>query len=326
MHTSHAFGLAVALTAIVFASSASGKDAEAGGAATLTEKNGAVDVAIGGKPFTVYHFNDAEGRPFVRPYFHPVRSGDGTEVTSDQVLSRGDHPHHRSLWVSHGDVNGADHWSFQQNPPPKQRHVRFARVEGDTIVQELEWEAKGGGGSPLLRETRTVRFFALEDGGRGIDLTIALTPTGAEKVTLGDTKEAGLCAVRVKKDISDSPTLTNARGQTGEDKTWGKSAEWCDISGRIGGKAYGVAVLDHPANPRHPSTWHVRKYGLLAANIFGLHDFDKKNPKGAGDFVIEPGKTATFRYRVVIHEGDAQAAKLDEKFKEFAAREVATLR
>jgi len=84
-------------------------------------------------------------------------------------------------------------------------------------------------------------------------------------------------------------------GQTGEKETWGKPAKWCDESGMIDGKPYGVAILDHPNNPRHPSTWHVRAYGLIAANIFGLHDFDKTKPKGSGDFVMEAGKTVTFQ-------------------------------
>jgi hypothetical protein len=284
------------------------------------QKNGTVAVEIGGKPFTVYHFDDNEGRPFVRPYFYPVRAADGTEVTDDQVLTKGDHPHHRSLWVAHGDVNGADHWSFVQIPPPRQRHVAFSRLEGDTFVEELQWESKGRG-SPVLTEKRTVRFFAFDDGTRGMDLSVALTaPPGGKRVTLADTKEAGICAVRLKKAIADTAVLSNATGKTGEDQCWGKAATWCDVSGKIDGKPYGVAVLDHPSNPRHPSTWHVRKYGLLAANIFGLHDFDKKMAKDAGNFPIEPGKTVTFRYRVVIHAGDAKAANLDAKFKDFAAQ------
>lgn len=304
----------VALILLIAAPSLSAASADV----KLKEENGRVVVTIGDKPFTVYHFGDAEGRSYVRPYFYPVSASDGVEVTSDQVASGGDHPHHRSLWVSHGDVNGADHWSFAQKPEPKQRHLRFSRLEGDTLVEELEWESKGGG-DVLLRETRTVRFFAFDDGQRGIDFTLKFTPA-SQRVTFGDTKEAGLCAVRVKKSISDKPTLTNSRGQAGEKQIWGKPAEWCDLSGPIDGKPYGVAVLDHPKNPRHPSTWHAREYGLLAANIFGLHDFDKNVKKGTGDFVIEPGKTATFRYRVVIHTGDAKSAKLDEKFREFAAQ------
>ena len=37
---------------------------------------------------------------------------------------------------------------------------------------------------------------------------------------------------------------------------------------------------------------------------------------------VEPGKTVTFRYRVVVHTGDAKGAKLDEKFRDFAAEVV----
>ncbi len=50
-----------------------------------------------------------------------------------------------------------------------------------------------------------------------------------------------------------------------------------------------------PKNPRHPATWHAREYGLLAANIFGLHDYDKNVKKGTGDFTLEPGKTVICR-------------------------------
>jgi hypothetical protein len=315
------------LLVLLVASASPAVAADRGADVTLKQEDSRLLVTVGGQPFTTYHFGDAEGRPFVRPYFYPVKSSDGAEVTSDQLTApdvngkRPDHPHHRSLWVAHGDVNGADHWSFEQKPQAKQRHVGFKKMGGDSFVEELEWEAKGGNGI-LLKETRTVRFFTFGDGQRGIDFTLAFTPAANERVTFADTKEAGLCAVRVAKSISDKPTLTNARGQSGEKQVWGKPAEWCDLSGPVNGTPHGVAVLDHPKNPRHPATWHARDYGLLAANIFGLHEFDKKNPKGAGDFTIEPGKTVTFRYRVVVHTGDAKGAKLDEKFRDFAAEVV----
>ena len=48
----------------------------------------------------------------------------------------------------------------------------------------------------MMKETRTVRFFAFPDGNRGIDITSVFAPiTGA--VTFGETKEAGLCSVRM---------------------------------------------------------------------------------------------------------------------------------
>jgi hypothetical protein len=42
-----------------------------------------------------------------------------------------------------------------------------------------------------------------------------------------------------------------------------------------------------------------------------------------GDLVIEPGTAVIFRYRIVIHVGDAQAAQLGAKFREFEAAKLA---
>jgi hypothetical protein len=292
-------------------------------AVKLTTGDTSVQVDIGGKPFTTYRFGADEKPPFVRPFFYPVLAADGTEVTSDQLRTNPkEHPHHRSIWIAHGDVNGIDHWSFQQKPaPPKQRHIKFAKLEGDGFVEELIWDDLAG--QPLLNEMRTVRFIPYVDGSRGIDVTVQLTAASSD-VTLADTKEAGLCAVRVAAQISAKPMLINSAGgkatNTKEENqfVWGKPADWCDESGMIDGKPYGIAIFDHPSNPRHPTTWHARTYGLVAPNPFGLHEFDKKLPKGAGDFKIPKGQSATFRYRVIVHEGAAATASLGDKYKEFS--------
>lgn len=288
------------------------------GQVKLARDDRVIRVEIDGKPFTTYYYADGKGRAYVRPFFYPVLASDGTEVTSDQVTSGGDHPHHRSLWVAQGNVNGADHWAFPRGYQPKQRHVKFNRVEGDTIQQQLAWEDKQG--EPILNETRTLRFFMYPDGCRGIDFTLVFTPID-QPVTFGDTKEGGLCSVRVAKSMSaNKATISNSTGMAGEKNIWGKKAEWCDVSGPVGGKNYGVAILDHPGNPRHPSNWHVREYGLMGANAFGLHDYDKTLPAGAGNFTMTKDKPTTFKYRVVIHQGDAGSAALDEKFKAFAGK------
>ena len=44
----------------------------------------------------------------------------------------------------------------------------------------------------------------------------------------------------------------------------------------------------------------------------------RHSPKGAGDLKIDAGSTVSFRYRVIVHAGDASTAKLDEKYKQFA--------
>ncbi len=285
----------------------------------LDQKENCVAVTIDGKPFTDYYFAEEGGRKYVRPFFYPVKAADGTEVTSDQSrLGKGDHPHHRSLWVAQGDVSGVDHWAFAKDPDARQRHVAFEKVEGDTIVEQLEWTT-GDGKAALLKERRTLKFGVAADGSRTIDLESIYTPAGDKPVTFGDTKEGGLAAVRVNKAISDTVTITTSEGSgegaKAEKELWGKAATWCDLSGTIDGKAYGVAIFDHPQNPRHPTRWHVRAYGLMGANPFGLHDFDKA-PKGAGDFQMKA--PTTFKYRVVVHQGTAKEAKLADAYAAYA--------
>ena len=79
----------------------------------------------------------------------------------------------------------------------------------------------------------------------------------------------------------------------------------------------GVAIFDHPSNPRHPTWWHARTYGLITANPFGLHNFERKG-RGAGNMTIEAGKSVTFRYRFLFHSGDVKEAKIAERYEQFA--------
>jgi hypothetical protein len=302
--------------------------AEDGNTMKIAQLDNHLEVTVGGKPFTSYWFAKRDDRPYVRPFFFPVMAEGDVPVTSDQYtlveiqkVLKADHPHHQSLWVSHGDVNGVDHWSLAKGADsPKQRHVKFARLDADGFVETLQWENNDH--QSMLDETRTVKFLVTPDGSRAIDIASAFTPIDGP-ITFGDTKEAGLLSVRLATSIAAHPTLTQSteksgEGMAGEKACWGKPADWCDESGLINGKPFGVAVFDHPTNPRHPATWHVRAYGLLSSNIFGLSDFDKKNPKHSGDFTIEKGKTVIFRHRAVVHAGMAVDAKLDEKYKQFA--------
>jgi ketosteroid isomerase-like protein len=106
-------------------------------------------------------------------------------------------------------------------------------------------------------------------------------------------------------------------GATGEKNTWGKAAPWVDYSGPIDGKTYGITIMDHPFNPKHPTYWHVRAYGLFAANIFGEHDFFNDKSRD-GSVTLGPGQQLNFRYRVVIHPGNAAGAGIAEMYDSWA--------
>jgi len=78
-----------------------------------------------------------------------------------------------------------------------------------------------------------------------------------------------------------------------------------------------VAIFDHPQNLKHPTWWHVRDYGLFAANPFGVHYFEGK-AEGTGDITIAVGESSTFRYRLYFHKGNDKEADVAEHYREYA--------
>ena len=156
------------------------------------------------------------------------------------------------------------------------------------------------------------------------DFETTLT-AGSADVTFGDTKE-GTFGIRIAESMRlkqpkapGEGHIVNSEGLR-DDKVWGTHAKWVDMSGPIGGKTYGIAIFDHPSNLRHPTRWHARDYGLFAANPFCEVEMDKTQPKGAGDYVLKAGQSITFKYRVLIHAGEADVAEIGKRFSEYAGK------
>jgi len=230
-----------------------------------------LELRLDGQLVGLYH----HGPDLARPYLAPLLDDAGRPVTCDPGPA--DHPHHRGVWIGHRDVGGVDHWT-EFAGHGQIAHRSFDEV-GTTVRERLEWLDPQG--RPTLAERRTLELRP----GPVLDLTVHLTATDA--VTLGANKDASLAAVRV---VPSMTRIENADGARGEDACWGRRAAWCAMSGPTGG----IAVHDHPDNPRHPTPWHVRAYGLLAPNPF-LHE----------PLHLEAGGDVTFRYRLVVRAFEA---------------------
>jgi hypothetical protein len=89
-----------------------------------------------------------------------------------------------------------------------------------------------------------------------------------------------------------------------------------DYSADVDGEKLGVAMFDHPANPHHPTYWHARDYGLFSLNPFGQNAFDENAAENRVKLPV--GQSMVFRWRVVIHSGDAQTAQVADLYKAFA--------
>jgi hypothetical protein len=188
-----------------------------------------------------------------------------------------------------------------------------------SIVLRDEWRDPKD--SVVCTDTQKMTFHKPVQVGESevIALDYEITIHASEgDVTFGDTKE-GTMGIRThpKLQSDKGATAINSEGVSGK-AVWGKRAKWVDYSGDIDGTTVGMAILDHPSNPRHPTWWHAREYGLVAANPFGVHDFEPKGEKVA-ELVVPRGESVTFRYRFLFHGGDSKAAGVGERWAEWAA-------
>ncbi|PYM15784.1 MAG: hypothetical protein DME18_03330 [Verrucomicrobia bacterium] len=291
---------------------------------SITQLDDRLRIEINGELFSEYHFKDVS-----RPFLYPVIGPDGLPMTRDWPMKNGDneehdHKHHRSLWFEHGEMNGVDFWS-EEPRAGKTIHEEFTGIKSgrDEGVIKSKNKYVAPDGRVVCTDDRTLRIYN-RPNGRLFDFEVTVHASNGDLV-FGDTKE-GMMSMRLNETMRLAPNKFNKGKPTGhivnsegmrDGETWGKRASWVDYYGPVNGKTVGVAIFDHPQNPRHPTWWHVRDYGLFGANPFGLHDFEKK-PAGAGNFTVPAGKSVTFRYRFYIHRGDDKEAKVAERYAEYA--------
>ncbi|HEY7502014.1 MAG TPA: DUF6807 family protein [Vicinamibacterales bacterium] len=308
-----------------------------------------VDITIDGKPFTSYIWPDS----LKKPVLYPILTAKGSVVTRGFPLEprpgeRVDHPHHVGLWFNHGDVNGLDFWNNSYDIPadraPKMGTIRHKRIvdtksgpNGGELAVEMDWVTPSG--TPLVRES--TRFLIRGSGdSRTIDRITTLTALDT-KVVFRDNKE-GVLGLRVTRaleqpadkpevftDASGKPTavpVLDNKGVTGMytsseglkgDAVWGTRGRWCMLKGTIGSEPVTIAMLDHPSNPTAPTYWHARGYGLFSANVFGRQVFKPDQEELV--VTLDPGKSITFRHRIVVLSSAATPDAIEREFRTFAA-------
>ncbi len=298
--------------------------ADAGKGVQLVSKGDDVEVTIDGLPFTTY-----VSRTGPKPYYFPLIGPTGRPITrafpmKDVAGEKRDHPHHRSMWFTHGMVNGVDFWSEQKGHGSiveKTRSVTSAPPAFGQIRTTDDWV--GPDGKVVCTDERTVRFYATPTA-RIIDFDISLKASNGP-VTFGDTKE-GMFGVRVATsmdvDSKGGGKITNSDGLN-DAAAWGKPAPWVDYTGPVEGETVGIAILNHPSSFRYPTTWHVRTYGLFAANPFGWHDFGMKT---GGEHTIPPGESIRFGYRVILHKGDTPSASMAAAYEGYIKPPTVTVK
>jgi hypothetical protein len=260
-----------------------------------------------------FNYRKQEGHP----YFHPLSLTDGPELTS---LRPADHVWHRALWFSWKYINGLNYWDPEL--PAGQTEVIDVKTELGTdhsaqIKMSISYHPRHK--PAVLTEQRTLTVSAPDDNGSYYIDWLSIFTAGANDVILDRTGlpgeengksyggYAGL-SLRMAPHTKSWQFLSSEGPLKPESR--GTKARWVDFTGGIAEDRFaGVAVFDHPDNPRHPSSWWLSASMPYWSPAVIFHK----------PYTLPAGKTLTLRYRILIHAGRADKNVLESEWKEFLA-------
>jgi len=252
---------------------------------------------------TCYRAHNSQKLPYMYPLAGPIS---GLSLTSETALP---YPHHSSLYFGCDRVNGCNFWQegFERgqivSQGPTIGKVTRNSVE---ILDTCHWKKPGA--DVVMKDKRRILVTVASPQLRFIDWDIEWS--AVENVVIQKTNHS-LFAARAAFDIvpTGGGMLKNAEGLSGEKATFGKPSAWCDFSGKRADSTSnileGIAIMEHPKNPWADCPWFTRDYGFMSPTAF---NFMEKPWELARD------KSVSLRYRVVLHAGDAQEARLNQLF------------
>lgn len=240
-----------------------------------------------------------------RPNFFPVYSPSGRQVTTNCAYR---YNHHKSIFIGHAKVNGINFFHDNNHTRGDLGDIELVQAEvetGDSGIRlrtENRWVAKQG--THVLQEQRDISWTP---GQRVhvLDISSSLVPQVDEVVFDQDSHSYIGVRVADTMDVEDGGRLLNSRGQVDEEETMGECADWLDYSGNVAGRPVGVTLMAHPSNP--PSPFFTRNYGTMLSNFTLLEPY-----------VLKGDETLVQRFRLLVHEGAADAGEIGRYHARFA--------
>lgn len=275
----------------------------------------------GDRPVFIYNFDTIpapEGVPADRAraaYVHPIWGLDGERLTDDFPR---DHYHHRGLFWAwpHVTVEGEpkhDLWALSGI-----RH-RFetwlSRHEGTgagVLGVENTWRV---GDLAVMDERVWLTVYPAEPNQQVIDLRATWVPRDKPITLAGaEGKSYGGVTLRFGPRPEKETTILSSLGDTPDDLPMTRLS-WADLSARFDGRSSpsGIALLVAPDHPDFPPEWLTRHYGALCVGWPGV------KPK-----TLPAGVPVTLRYRLLVHRGAGDHARLAAAESRFKVESAAT--
>ena len=239
-----------------------------------------------------------------KPHVHPLTTPAGHVLST---VEPDDHPWQRGLWYSVKFVDGDNFW--EELPPygvlrhVDPRTVHWVRPDRQTVA---------------IVEQRRLDHLDLDDDAYAIDWQSTLTPPRDAVLDRTEyTTWGGYGGLSFRGQAGWSDTTITVDDGTAHERAVALPSRWLDLTGTIGGETAGLTFLDHPSNVRHPVPWYASTragigYGEGWANFvnaaFLFH----------APLTVAAGESLVSRYRIVVHDGPAEAATIDGWWDDWA--------
>ena len=270
--------------------------------------------------------------PDHRPFLHPIIAPDGSGELTE--YSPGHHPHQTGLYWGFTRVNGTTkdpkllkEWFYKRDKPADiQAQVGrdffhnpggdyWQRVSAQVLTAagaQVKWQTVyhmlDDAGKPLLSETQT---WSARQSGQASVLDLEWSGQARGDVTVGEFAYGGLfLRMPFRKENGGRALNSEGAGQEGAE---GQRARWVGVEMPIPGREQkaeatcSITIMDHPANPGHPTPWRVDgQLGVGPCRAL------------AGDWQIADGTAAVFRHRFLVACGGLERAGIEQEWDAFA--------
>jgi hypothetical protein len=246
-----------------------------------------------------------------RPYFHPVRTLTGDEVS---IYRPHDHVWHKGIAWSLPNVGPHNFWGgptflrdkgyVQLDNNGSMVHESLS-VAGEEMTEDLAWITSAG--DLWFQEKRVIRLSVV-DGGWSLVFTTAMTNVSGDTIPIGSPTTEGRPNAgygglmwRGPRSFTAGEVLTSE--EDGGDDLMGARAPWLAYRGRHDGhgRTSTLVFVDAPSNPGHPVEWFVRSTPFACVC---------PAPFFSAEVLVGAGETLALSYGVAIADGAPDPAKL----------------
>ena len=285
-----------------------------------TNTNDAIKIAVGKLPVLEYNMAIRPSPDETKPYYarsgfiHPIFDPHGNVLTDDFPP---DHMHQHGVMFPYTRTTfrgqAVDFW----NQAAQQGNVTHANLTGTVtgvvfggFTAELHHVAflDRDKTATALTEIWKVVVYQ-QDEWFLIDFTSTQKCATDDPLILQEYHYGGW-AIRGRRNWVKTTAGAGFLTSEGKKRDAGNHTQrnWVDIHGPVSnGKHAGITVLNHPDNYRFPQP--VRLHPSMPYFCWA--------PMVLGNYKIKPGEPLVSKYRMVVHQGEVNAAKMTELYNDF---------